>query len=236
MKDAVIQGLTQAYQNMVRMIAEFLPRFLVMLIIVAIGLLIAFVFRSMLRVILRFTKLDTISERSGASEFLRKAALPPMTEFLSRSIFWVTWLAFVLLGISVLQIAALQEQIARVMQLLPNIFVAILILFLGLLAANFFSRAVLLAAVNAGYRSPRAWSGITRFVIGILALSMALEQIGLARQTVITAFSIVFGALMLALAIAFGIGGTDLARQTLERYLGDKKKLTAEKEKEPTPL
>ena len=66
-------------------------------------------------------------------------------------------------------------------------------------------------------------------MIWILAISMALEQIGLARQTVITAFSIVFGALMLALAIAFGLGGRDLARQTLERDISGKRKMKAKK-------
>jgi len=62
---------------------------------------------------------------------------------------------------------------------------------------------------------------------------MALEELGVARQTVIAAFSIVFGALMLGLAIAFGLGGQDLARGFLERNLGDKK---SEKMDEPQPL
>ncbi len=84
--------------------------------------------------------------------------MPSMSEFLSRSIFWITLLGFILLGISVLQITELQEQISRLFQLLPQIFVAILILFVGVLAANFLSRAALLTAVNAGYRSPRLWS------------------------------------------------------------------------------
>ena len=92
-----------------------------------------------------------------------------------------------------------------------------------------------LTAVNAGYRSPRLWSGLVRFAIWILTLSMALEQVGLARQTVVAAFSIVFGAVMLALAVAFGLGGRDLARQTLERYVGDKEN-EREKEEEPSPL
>ena len=120
-----------------------------------------------------------------------------MSEFLSRSLFWITFLGFILLGISVLQIPELQEQISRLFQLLPQVFVAILILFVGILAANFLSRAALLAAVNGGYRSPRLWSGMVRFVIWILTISMALEQVGLARQTVVAAFSIVFGAVML---------------------------------------
>ena len=132
-----------------------------------------------------------------------------------------------------LGVAGLQEQISRLFQFLPEVFVGILILFLGLMTANFLSRAALLAAVNAGYPSPRILSGSIRFVIWILAISMTLEELGVARETVISAFSIIFGALMLGLAIAFGLGGQDLARKSLEKYLGDSKK---EKDKEPQPL
>jgi small-conductance mechanosensitive channel len=235
MKDMIIRGLQQAYENMAHMMAEFLPRLVVMLIIGLVGLLIAFALKYLLRAILQLTRLDRLSEESGASRILRHAALPSITELLSRSLFWLTWLGFILVGISVLRIAGLQEQIAHLFQLLPQVLIAILILFVGLLAGNFFSRAALLTAVNAGYRSPQLWSGSIRFVIWILTISMALEQIGLARQTVITAFSIVFGALMLALAIAFGLGGQELARQTLERYFGEKKN-EREKEQEPSPL
>ena len=235
MKDMIIRGLQQAYENMVHMVAEFLPRLVVMLIIGLVGLLIAFALKYLLRAILHLSRLDRLSEESGASRILRHAALPSITELLSRSLFWLTWLGFILVGISVLGITGLQEQISHLFQLLPQVLIAILILFVGLLAGNFLSRAALLTAVNAGYRSPRLWSGSIRFVIWILAITMALEQVGLARQTVITAFSIIFGALMFSLAIAFGLGGRDLAQQTLERYFGEKKN-EREKEQEPSPL
>ena len=235
MKNTILRGLAQAYENLVHMIADFLPRFVVMLTIILAGLLIAFLLRKILRSILHLTKLDRISEQAGASHVLRKAAMPSMSEFLSRSLFWITLLGFVLLGISVLQIPELQEQISHLFQLLPQIVVAILILFVGILAANFLSRAALLTAVNAGYRSPRLWSGLVSFIIWILTISMALEQVGLARQTVVAAFSIIFGAVMLAVAIAFGLGGRDLARQTLDRYVGDRDKQQG-KEEEPSPL
>jgi small-conductance mechanosensitive channel len=133
----------------------------------------------------------------------------------------------------VLGVAGLQEQISRLFLLLPAIFVAILILFLGLVTANFLSRAALLAAVNSGYPSPKIVSWSIRFVIWALAIAMALEVVGVARQTVIAAFSIIFGAFMLGLAIAFGFGGQDLAREFLERNLREKKR---EKTEEPLPL
>jgi len=134
---------------------------------------------------------------------------------------------------SVLGVAGLQEQISRLFLLLPAIFVAILILVSGTGDREFLSRAVLLAAVNAGYRSPKMLSWSVHVLVWILAGSMALEEIGIARQTVVAAFSIVFGALMLGVAIAFGLGGRHLARRFLERLLGQKEK---EKHEEPQPL
>jgi hypothetical protein len=233
MRVMIIQGLQQAYQNLVHMLAEFLPRFVVMLVIILAGLLIAFVLKYIVRSMLRLTKVDRLSDDAGASRMLRMAALPSMSEVLSRSIFWISLLGFILVGVSVLNIAGLQEQISRFLHLLPEIVIAMVILFLGLIIANFSSRAVLLAAVNAGYTSPRTLSWSVRFVIWILALSMALEELSVARETVIAAFSIVFGASMLGLAIAFGLGGQYLAREFLERNLGDRKK---DKTEEPQPL
>jgi small-conductance mechanosensitive channel len=233
MKETILQALEQVYSNLVHMVAEFLPRFLVMLIIIAIGLFVAFILRQMLRALLGLTKIDRVSEEAGASRFLRMAHLPAMSELLSRSIFWVTWLCFVLVGLSVLGVAGLQEQISRLFRFLPEIFVSIIILFLGAVIANFLSRTALLAAVNAGVRSARILSWSIRFVLWILAITMALEELGVARQTVVAAFSIVFGAAMFGLAIAFGLGGQDLARKTLERHLGETK---TENDKEPQPL
>src|SRR5665213_3070132 len=91
MRDTILGGLEQAYGNLVRMIADFLPRFLVMLIIIVIGLLVALVLKYALRMILGLTKLDQVSEQAGASRILRVAHLPPMKDLLTRSIFWLTW-------------------------------------------------------------------------------------------------------------------------------------------------
>jgi Mechanosensitive ion channel, conserved TM helix len=233
MKEMILHAFQEAHDNFTRMLAEFLPRLLLMLIVILIGWLVAYVLKVIVRGILRVAKVEKVSEEAGASRLLRKAELPSMTELLSRAIFWVVWLGFVIVGVSFLGIGSLQQQIANLIALLPQIFVAFLILFFGLLAANFFSRAVLLAAVNAGLSSPKVLSETVRIVIGFLALSMALEQIGLGKQTMEIAFSIVFGALMLGLAIAFGLGGRRLARKILERHFLREEK---ERDDELSPL
>ena len=101
MKDTIIHGLQQAYQNMADMIAQFLPRLVVMLVIVLSGVLVAYAFKYVARTILRLTKLDRLSEEAGASKVLRMAALPSMTEVLSRSVFWITLLGFILVRDSI---------------------------------------------------------------------------------------------------------------------------------------
>jgi hypothetical protein len=233
MKEMIVHAFQQAHENFARMLAEFLPRFLVMLIIIAIGWLFAYVLKFLVRAILRISRVDKVSEQAGASRLLRKAELPAMTELLSRAIFWIVWLGFIMVGISVLGIVSLQQQIASLIGLLPQIFVAFLILFVGMLAANFFSRAALLAVVNAGLPSPKVFSETIRVVIVLLTVSMALEQVGLGKETILIAFSILFGALMLGLAIAFGFGGRHLARRILEkRFLGNEK----HRDDEPSPL
>ena len=216
MRELIISELTQAVHDLARGFAHYLPRLIVMLILAFVGWLIAYLVKIILRSILRLIKFDRLSENAGASQLLSKAALPSATEMLSRFVFWVTWLGFVLLGISVLGILGLQEQITRFFLFLPHLFVSVLILFFGLLAAGFAARATLLAAVNANVPSPRVLSLAVRSIIMVFVLSVVFEELGLAEETMLVAFGIAFGALMLGLAIAFGIGGKDLARRFLE--------------------
>ena len=234
MREIIITELTQASQELARGFAHYLPRLIVMLIIAFVGWVIAYLFKVLVRSILRLTKFSKLSENSGATQLLKQAALPSSTELLSRFVFWVAWVGFILLGVSVLGIVGLQEYISRFFLVLPRLFVSLVILFLGLLAASFFSRGVLLAAVNANFRSSRLLSISIRVIISIFALSMVFEVLGVAEQTMLIAFGIAFGAVMLGLAIAFGLGGKDLAREFLERRLVTGKR--EEKEDELSPL
>ncbi len=221
MRDMIVSELSKATQEFARGVAEFLPRLLVMLIIALVGWVVARLLKVVLRRILRLMKFDRLSENAGAAKLLAQAALPSSTELLCRLVFWVTWFGFILAGLSALGIVGLQEHISRFLLFLPRLLAAVAIFFLGMIASSFFSRATLLAAVNADLPSPRILSYSVRMVILFLTVTMAFEEIEIAERTILVAFSIVFGAVMLGLAIAFGLGGQDLARQTLERRFSE---------------
>jgi hypothetical protein len=234
MREMIISELSQALQELARGFAHYLPRLIVMLILAFLGWVFAYAVKTVLRSILRLIRFDKLSENAGASQLLNKAALPSASEVLSRFVFWLVWLGFILLGVGVLGILGLQEQVAKFFFFLPRLFVAMFIMFFGLLAASFFSRAALLAAVNANVPSPRFLSLAVRSVIIVFVLSIVFEELGLAEQTMLVAFGIAFGALMLGLAIAFGIGGRNLAQGFLEKKFVRPKR--EENEDELSPL
>ncbi len=222
MWELIVAELTQATREIVGSTARFLPHLLEMLIIVVVGWIIAYLLRYTLRSVLRLIRFDKISEHAGAAQLLHKAALPAPSELLSRFVFWLAWLGFILIGISVLDIVGMQEHISNFFGFLPRLFAGLFLLFVGLLGASFFSRAALLAAVNANLPSPRLVSLTIRALMVVFTVSMCFEEIGLAEHTVLVTFTLVFGALMLGLSIAFGLGGRDLARRYLEkRFLYD---------------
>jgi hypothetical protein len=233
-----IAELGRTMDEILRSVARFLPRFLEMLAIVVAGLVIALVLKYLLRSLLRITRIDKLSEHTGAANLLRGAALPSLSELVSRFVFWLAWFGFILLGISVLGVVGIEQHVTSFFGFLPRLFVALFILFFGLLAASFFSRAALLSGVNAQLPSPRLISWAVRTMIILFVVSMAFEEIGVGSRTVIVAFTLTFGSLMLGLALAFGLGGKELARKYLEKRFGEQfpEDHNKEREDELSPL
>ena len=217
MGDMIASELRQAWNEFAHAFAHLLPRLGALLIIALAGWVIAYIIKVFLRSLLRLVRFDRLSDRAGTSQLLKNIALPPPSELLCQLVFWLTWLGIILAGISSLGSQSVQDHIAVFFLFLPRLFAALFMVFLGMLAASFFARAALLAAVNSDLPSPQLLSEAVKVIIVVLTISMAFEEIGLAQRTVVIAFAIVFGALMLGMAIAFGLGGQDLAREFLER-------------------
>jgi len=196
----------------------FLPGLLAFLLIVLLGLGVAWLVRAVVRRLLTAARFDRLADSSGAGQLLSRADLRATpSELVASFLFWVLLASFAMAGLSALHVEAIDLLTAEFFLYLPRIFAALVILLVGFLFANFLSRATLLAAINAGAPSPRVISLVVKLLITVLAFAMALEQLHIARSIVLAAFIISFGAVMLSVAIAFGIGGRDVARRMLER-------------------
>ncbi len=197
---------------------EFAPSILAMLLIIFFGYLLARVLRGLLRMFLRAVKFDVWSDRMGLTTVMRKADLwRKPSEAVAQVVFWFLLLMVIMAGVSALHFPAFDNLVARFILYLPRAFSALFILIFGYIIAAFFGRAVLLTAVNSGYHYARLLAETVRLLLTVLVLAMALEQLQLAPGIVIAAFSIIFGGIILALAISFGVGGIDAARKMIEK-------------------
>jgi len=219
MTTTVSMALQEAWGNFLQGVEQFLPRILAMISIVIVGWFVAAVLGFVTRHVLGWVKFNVFAERTGASDLLKKTELPAPNVLAARLVFWLVWIGFLISGAEALGFSGMHEMMTGFAAFLPRLGAALVILVVGLVAANFAWRATLLAAVNAQVRSARVLSGAVRFLVLVLAIAMALDQIAVARSVVVTAFAITFGAVMLGLAIALGVGGGPVANRMLEQLL-----------------
>ena len=221
MAGSIADVLRTAWQDFLNGVQIFLPHLLAMLTLFFMGWLIAWVLSFVLRHVLRWVKFDVLADRVGATALLRRVSLPSASALVSSMVFWLVWAAFLLSGLVALGFSGMENLAAEFVAFLPRLGIGIVILVVGMLTANFAWRAALLAAVNSNLPSARLLSGAVRWLIVALTVAMALEQIGVAKTIMLTAFAIAFGAVMLGVAIAIGIGGGHVARRVLERQFPD---------------
>jgi len=220
----IVDAVTQAWSNFADGVRLFLPRAVTTLSIAVAGWLIAILLRAIVRRTFGWLHVNAAADRAGVGHLLKLAALPPADVLAGSIVFWIVWLGFLLSGVNVLGFESLQGLAIDFATFVPKLVVAIAIVIVGFVGANFAWRATLLAAVNAKLPSPGVLAGAVRILILILTGAMALEQIAVARTIVLTAFAIAFGAVMLGLAVAFGIGGGGIARRILEHQFPERER------------
>lgn len=235
MNRSIADVLGAAWQDFLGGVQAFLPNLLAMLSLVLVGWLIAWVLSFVLRHVLRWVRFNTLADRSGVTAMLKKVALPEASEVVGSMVFWIVWAAFLLSGLAALGFSGMERVTGDFVAFLPRLGAGVVILGVGLIAANFAWRATLLAAVNANLQSARLLSGAVRWLIVALTVAMALEQIGVAKTIMLTAFAIAFGAVMLGVAIAIGIGGGPVARRMIEKQFPERGKEPGSKN-EPSHL
>jgi len=161
---------------------------------------------------------DRFADRAGVSGALRRGGIAGLpSNVLAVVLSWSVFGVFVLLAIGALNLQYARDLLSRAFVYLPQVLIAAGVLVLGLMAADFLRRSVLIAAVNAGLPSARLLAALVHTFLVVLFSVMALEHLGVGRQVIIVSFTIVLGGVVLALALAFGLAGRDLAAQALER-------------------
>jgi flagellar biosynthesis protein FliQ len=214
-----IDMLLEPLRALLVQIGVFLPRLAIAVLVVIVGLLIAKAARFAVQKGLRAINFQVVTQRAGLDGFLQQGGSQVDTiVLLGLLVYWVVILASLIVASSGLGLPHVTELLSRVMLFVPKVIVALLVLALGAYFAGFVSNAIVAYCDRVGVRDAEMLGRIARYAIVAFVVMMALDQMEIGGTIVRDAFLIVLGGLMLAVALAFGLGGRRWAAAQLERW------------------
>lgn len=189
-----------------------IPRVIGFLIILVVGWIIATAIARLVGSVLRRARFDEVANRAGFTGFIRDMGMNyDASGMLADVVKWFIRLIVLVVAFDSLGLPAISRILNQFVLWLPNLVVALVVLMLAGLAANFVFRVVRGATLEAGFGNADLLAGIARAAVWVFAVIIAVNQIGIATTLVDTLFMGFVAALALAFGLAFGLGGRETA-------------------------
>lgn len=200
-------------------VGAFLPKLAIAALVLVAGFLIAKAARFAVEKGLRAINFHILTKRAGLDGFLQQGGTQIDTiGLLGLLAYWVVILAALIVAFNGMGLTHVTELLSRVMLFVPQLIVALLVLAFGSYFARFMANAVATYCKGVGMRDGQALGRIAYYAILAFVVMIALDQMGIGGTLVRDAFLLILGGVVLALALAFGLGGKDWAAAQLERW------------------
>ena len=204
-------------REMLTQIMAYLPVLLAALLILIVGWIIAKIIRSILNGVLKVVRFHTLADKAGISEVLKKGDIKMTAcQIISGLVYWLVMIMVLVMVANALGLPKASDILSNLFAYIPKVIAALLVLVVAMFLASFVSGIVRTVAGNAKLPKPDLLAGLSRWAIIIFAVTIAMAQLGIAAFFVTTTFNIILGGVVLALALAFGLGGKDAAARYLE--------------------
>jgi small-conductance mechanosensitive channel len=206
-----MQAVTQSLSDGLGAILGALPALIGAIIILIIGFIIAKVLQGIVTRVLQGMGFEGWMESGGIKQFFERSQTnqTPLS-ILGKLIFWLVFFIAITMAVDSLGISAISDVLAQFIAYIPQIIAAILILVLATLLANF------VAGIVRGATGSNVIGSVAQYGIIVFAAFAALTQLGIAPELIAPTFLILLGAVALAAAIAFGLGGQGVAQQIVK--------------------
>lgn len=151
--------------------------------------------------------LDEAAQRAGALDPIRATA---------KLVFWLVMLVVILLASTALGLESINEMFGTMLAFIPTLIAAIVVIILGLVVGEFV-RGLILASAGSVPGVPTL-AKLAKGAVVVIGIFMALQVVGVAEEIVTAAFTLILGAVALAVGLAFGLGNRDLAGEITRRW------------------
>jgi len=217
----MIQSTVSAFGNALSGVFSFIPRLVGFLVILFVGWLVGIAVQKVLTALLRKVGFERLSNRIGMTNLERRMGMKmDSAQLLGKVAFWFIFLLFLVPATDALGLPTVSNTLTALVDYIPNIFVAILVLFLGTLLGVFAGDIVRGTTTASKMGHPEVFGNIVRWAIIGFACLIALEQLRIAPDLITVLFTAIVGGLALAFGLAFGLGGRDPAQRLLSRGEG----------------
>src|SRR5215203_4692629 len=212
----------QPLQDALNTFLNYVPQVIGAIIILIIGYIVATVLQAVVSRVLQGIGFDSWMERGGIKQFFDRAETreTPAT-ILGKLVFWFVFIIAITMATDALGIPQVSAVLGQLVAYIPRIIAAILILILAALLANFLS-SIVRGATGSGILA-----SVVQYAILVYAVFAAITELGIAVELTAPTFLIVLGAVALAAALAFGIGGREVARDIIEKAYERRQEVTS---------
>jgi len=213
----------QPLQDALNTFLNYVPQVIGAIIILIIGYIVATVLQAVVSRVLQGIGFDSWMERGGIKQFFDRAETreTPAT-ILGKLVFWFVFIIAITMATDALGIPQVSAVLGQLIAYIPSIIAAILILILAALLANFLS-SIVRGATGSGILA-----SVVQYAILVYAVFAAITELGIAVELTAPTFLIVLGAVALAVALAFGIGGREVARDIIEKAYERRQEVTSD--------
>lgn len=208
---------TERLEQSFTLFSELVPAFFGALVILFAGYLVAKVVEKGTQRLLRKLRFNQLLERGGVMQAVDRGGshLNPV-RVIANLLFWVVMFAVLLIAANAIGLESLANVLSELVSYIPSVIAAVVIIIIGIVLGGFVGGLIM---ASAGGLHGGPWlARIGRGGVIVLAVFMALQELGIATEIVTTAFAILFGAVALALALSFGLGNRELAAQITREW------------------
>jgi len=212
--DVFVASLTSFWTQL----ASFVPQLLAALVLLFVGWILANLARTGVIKLLDLLRFDSLAEKTGIEAFLRQGHVEiSLGRLIANLVYWVIIFIVIVTVANSLGLHMVAELFNKIVLYIPNVIVAILVLVFGVLVARVINRLVFAYMNNIGVQGALTISTLSEYAVIIFVVFIALEQLEIGTTLLTAAFQIGFGAIGLALALAFGLGGREWAAGVIKR-------------------
>lgn len=217
--DTSTNALVASFNNAYQQVVQLAPRVVAMVVVMVVGYIAARLVARAITALSEKIGLQTAAEHSGLAQSMQHMGIRRSVPAIVGSIvFWLLMCVFVMAGFNILGLDKLSVAMGKLVDYIPNLLVATVVVVVGLLLASFLRGVVATSADRLGITYASSLASAAYYALAVLTFIAAFNQLGLTFALFDNLIMIAFGGLALGFGLAFGLGGREVMGGILAGY------------------